>query len=162
MHASGTQAKISINISDVIFHHELEHGAITKSFLPPANEVWGKVIFLEACVKNSVYRGGSASVHAGIPPPGTTQAPPSSGTRQAPLPLGPGRHPFPWDQAGTPQDQAGTLLGLGRHSPRTRHPRDQQAGTPLPPVDVEQSMLGNTVNERAVCILLECNLVYNI
>ena len=24
------------------------------SFLPPANEVWGKVIFSEACVKNSV------------------------------------------------------------------------------------------------------------
>ena len=27
-------------------------------FLPPANEVWGKVIFSEACVKNSVHRGG--------------------------------------------------------------------------------------------------------
>ena len=26
-------------------------------FLPPANEVWGKVIFSEACVKNSVHRG---------------------------------------------------------------------------------------------------------
>ena len=26
--------------------------------LPPANEVWGKEIFLEACVKNSVHRGG--------------------------------------------------------------------------------------------------------
>ena len=25
--------------------------------LPPANEVWGKIIFLEACVKNSVHRG---------------------------------------------------------------------------------------------------------
>ena len=25
--------------------------------LPPANEVWGKVIFLVACVKNSVHRG---------------------------------------------------------------------------------------------------------
>ena len=25
--------------------------------LPPANEVWGKVIFSEACVKNSVHRG---------------------------------------------------------------------------------------------------------
>ena len=28
--------------------------------LPPANEVWGKVIFSEACVKNSV-RGGAWS-----------------------------------------------------------------------------------------------------
>ena len=26
-------------------------------FLPPANEVWGKVIFSVACVKNSVHRG---------------------------------------------------------------------------------------------------------
>ena len=25
--------------------------------LPPANEVWGKVIFSEVCVKNSVHRG---------------------------------------------------------------------------------------------------------
>ena len=27
------------------------------TYLPPANEVWGKVIFSEACVKNSVHRG---------------------------------------------------------------------------------------------------------
>ena len=26
--------------------------------LPPINEVWGKVIFSVACVKNSVHRGG--------------------------------------------------------------------------------------------------------
>ena len=25
--------------------------------LPPANEVWGKIIFSQACVKNSVHRG---------------------------------------------------------------------------------------------------------
>ena len=30
----------------------------TDTFLPPANEVWGKVIFSEACVNNSVHRGG--------------------------------------------------------------------------------------------------------
>ena len=60
--------------------------------------------------------GGSASVHAGIPPPPPRdQAPP---------------------RADTPQDQA-----------------------PLPPV---QCMLGDTVNKQAVCILLECNLVYHI
>ena len=28
------------------------------SFLPPANEFWGKVIFSEACVKNSVHGEG--------------------------------------------------------------------------------------------------------
>ena len=32
--------------------------------LPPANEVWGKVIFSEACVKNSV-RGGFPAYLAG-------------------------------------------------------------------------------------------------
>ena len=30
-----------------------------KKYLPPANEVWGKVIFSQACVKNSVHRGGA-------------------------------------------------------------------------------------------------------
>ena len=71
--------------------------------------------------------GGSASVHAGMPPP-----PP--GTRYPP-PLGPGT---PQDQA-PPWDQA--------PSSRTRH---------HPPW---QSMLGDTFNAWAVCILLECNLV---
>ena len=28
-------------------------------FLPPAKEVWGKVIFSEACVKNSVHKGSA-------------------------------------------------------------------------------------------------------
>ena len=31
------------------------------SLLLPANEVWDKVIFSEACVKNSVHRGGACS-----------------------------------------------------------------------------------------------------
>ena len=31
---------------------------------PPANEVWGQVIFSEACVKNSVHRVGVVSQHA--------------------------------------------------------------------------------------------------
>ena len=35
------------------------------TFLPPANEVWGKVIFSQACVKNSVHRGG-------VPGPGVS------------------------------------------------------------------------------------------
>ena len=50
--------------------------------------------------------------------------------------------PPPWKQAHPP--------GAG-NPPGTRHPPDQ-----APP---EQSMLGDTVNERAVRILLECNLV---
>ena len=32
----------------------------------PANEVWGKVIFSEACVKNSVHGGGGGG-GGGIP-----------------------------------------------------------------------------------------------
>ena len=35
-------------------------------YLPPANEVWGKLIFSEACVKNSVHKGGRGGV-CGIP-----------------------------------------------------------------------------------------------
>ena len=83
-------------------HWVLHSGIIQRKLprvilLPPANEVWGKVIFSEACVKNSVHRGrGSASVHAGIPP-GTRHTPPGT------------RHPL--DQA-PPLNQA---------SPRAEH-----------------------------------------
>ena len=51
-------------------------------FLPTANEVWGKVIFSEACVKNSVHGGGGGSLllggclvwGGGVPPHGTATA----------------------------------------------------------------------------------------
>ena len=47
-------------------------------YLPPANEVWGKVIFLHLFV--ILFTGGSASVHAGRPlqrrhPPGGDPSP---------------------------------------------------------------------------------------
>ena len=141
------------------------HYAISCPLLPPANEVWGKVIFSEACVKNSVHGGG---VPDQVPPPGPGRYPP--GTRQVPSPRtrqvtppGPGRYtPSPRDQAGTPRTRQvhppGTRQvpppGPGRYTPpgpgryTHTHPRDQ-AGTP--PRD--------TVNARAVRILLECNLV---
>ena len=97
--------------------------------LPPANEVWGKVIFSVACVKNSVHRGKrSASVHARIPPPPSrADHPPPPGQDT----LGPGT---------PPPDQAPPL---SRHPPyiHTVH-----AGR-------------YTVKKRAVFILLECNLV---
>ena len=60
---------------------------------------------------------------------------------------------------------------LGYHPPRTRHPPKTrhppllgpgipQEQTPLGPgIPPAQCMLGDTVNKRAVCILLECNLV---
>ena len=158
----------------------------TNLLLPPANEVWGKVIFSEACVKNSVHRGGEGGVPDQVHPPGPGRytppgpgrytprdqagtppqdqagtsprdqagtPPPSPETRQV-HPPGPGRYTPP-DQAGTPSppDQAGT-------PPQTRqvHPppfRDQ-AGTPPPP---RYTPPRDTVNARAVRILLECNLV---
>ena len=60
---------------------------------------WGKVMFLH--VSNSVHGGGSASVHAGIPPP-QYHGPPQEQTpcpRDQVPPLGPGT---PWDQAHPP------------------------------------------------------------
>ena len=43
----------------------------------------------------------------------------------------------------------------GRHPSQTRHP----LGPGTPPA---QCMLGDTGNKRAVCILLECNLVFDV
>ena len=87
-------------------------------FLPPANEVWGKVIFSVACVKNSVHEGWGVCLSACWDPP----------------------------REKTPS--------LGPSTPGSRHP----PGNRHPPA---QCMLGDTVNKRAVCILLECNLVFN-
>ena len=45
-------------------------GLIQILILPPANVVWGKVIFSEACVKNSVHGeggGNPACITGGIP-----------------------------------------------------------------------------------------------
>ena len=45
-------------------------------YLPPANEVWGKVIFSEACVKNSVQkRGGLPQCMLGYHTPQTRHPP---------------------------------------------------------------------------------------
>ena len=35
-----------------------------KGFLPPANEVWGKVMFLHLSVSHSAHREGAVSQHA--------------------------------------------------------------------------------------------------
>ena len=53
---------------------------------------WAKVIFSQACVKNSVHGGGrvSASVHAGIHPP-----PDQAHTPREQTPPPPSRHPPP-------------------------------------------------------------------
>ena len=122
-----------------------------KLFLPPANEVWGKVIFSEVCVILSTAWGwGSAWPGTSPGTRYTTQPPQSRHT-----PLGPGTHtPLPLEPhppgPGTPhQDQVHPL----EQTPQSRPPVDQ---IPPPP---EQSVLGDTVNVRAVRILLECILV---
>ena len=71
------------------------------ALLPPANEVWGKVIFSEACVKNSVHRG-RGSTWAGTP---RNQVHPRVGTP----PWGPGTPNW----AGTPPRTRYTPLGPG-------------------------------------------------
>ena len=61
-----------------------------------------------------------------------------------------------WDTPSGP-DQAGTPHGPGRHPHRDQGTLwTRQAPTPRP----MQSILGDTVNERAVCILLECILIW--
>ena len=71
----------------VVFRHELLNflqGVLSVHTYRPQWS-WGKVIFSEACVKNSVHRGGSPPLHAGKNnPPGTRGRHPP-GTR--------GRHP---------------------------------------------------------------------
>ena len=59
---------------------------IVDKFLPPANEVWCKVIFLVACVKNSVHGRGIIPGQV-PPPPGRYPLPPRAGTSP------PGRYP---------------------------------------------------------------------
>ena len=106
------------------------------------NEVVTKVIFLHLFVI-LFPRGGSASMHAGIPTPPGADPPRADTTPRT-------RHP---PRLGTPPDQAlprpGTL-------PRSRHPPGADPpGADTPP----GSKLQHTVYERPVCILLECILV---
>ena len=73
---------------------------------------WAKVIFSQACVKNSVHGGGgggrvSASVHAGIPPPDQAPPPRADPPEQTP----PQSRPPPGDQAHPPPRRPGTPPG---------------------------------------------------
>ena len=67
---------------------------VSLSLLRPANEVWGKVIFSEACVKNSVHREG-------VPGPGDVPGPGGGGVET------------PWDGYCT---AAGGTHPTGMHS----------------------------------------------
>ena len=96
---------------------------------------WGKVVFSQACV--ILFTGASASVHTGIPPPNPATPQSTPPQDHTPLEQIPPREQTPPLGPGTPLDQA-----------------PPGADSPLP-----QSMVGYTVNARAVPILLECNLV---
>ena len=85
--------------------------------LSPANEVWGKVIFSEACVKSSVHRVGST--WAGAPPPG-------QGT-----PPGPGTPPCRYTHPPTPQTRYTPAPGQV-HPPDQVHPTQNQVHPPGP------------------------------
>ena len=96
-------------------------------------------VFTRVC--HSVHRGGSASVHAGIPHPPRSRHPPPGAD-----PPSPGsRHPPP--PTLTPPEQ--TPPRGRHHTPGSRHPP-------------AHSMLGDTVNAWAVCILLECKLIAKV
>ena len=97
-------------------------------------------VFTRVC--DSVHRGVSASVHAGIPPlwgqtpPGSRHPPEQTppGSRQPPGSRHPPEQTLPWEQ--TPPRST---------PPRSRHP--------------PKSRLQHKVNEQLVRILLECILV---
>ena len=55
---------------------------VAADFLPPENEVWGKVIFSQASVIPSVHRGGSASGEGGLPPGNGGLPPAGSASRE--------------------------------------------------------------------------------
>ena len=104
------------------------------SYLLPATKLGQGNVFTGIC--DSVNRGGSASVHAGIPHPPQEQTPPR------------GRHPLGAD-APPPKSRP----PLEADPPEQTYPTLEQTPPPA------QSMLGDTVNARAVRILLECKLV---
>ena len=108
--------KISVTFSNCIVSETLNLisgvNEKTDTFLPPANEVWGKVIFSEACVKNSVHRGDLPQCMLGyhhppgadIPRPGnpgadTPQQTPPGAEPPSSSPLPPGADP---PRPGTP------------------------------------------------------------
>ena len=102
--------------------------------LPPATKLGQGYVFTGVC--HSVNRGGSA--HTPFPP----------GSRHPLLVQTPPPRSRP-PRADTPPPGADTP------PPGSRHPHPP--GSRHPP---EHSMLGDTVNARAVRILLECNLVF--
>ena len=97
---------------------------------------WAKVIFSQACVKNSVHRGGGCLPQCMLryTPPDQAEAPDQADPPRADTPPDQADHQHPPEQ-----------------TPRSRHPPKQT------PSFGKQTPA--TVYERPVCILLECILV---
>ena len=115
---------------------------------------WAKVIFSQACVKNSVHRGGVCLSACWDTPPPQDQADPPQDQADTPG----SRRPPQTSQADPHQDQADTSPGPARQTPSPgpgKPPPPDQPGRHPPPA----SRLQHTVNERPVRILLECILV---
>ena len=127
------------------------------------NEVGARLRFLQASVILLTGRS-SASVHAGMPqPPLGSRHPPEADTPQSrhsleadPLEADTPRRQTPPSGSRHPQESRYHPSG-SRHPPGKQTPPREQ--TPPWEQTPRQSMLGDTVNARAVRILLECNLV---
>ena len=128
---------------------------------------WAKVIFSQASV---CPQGGgvSASVHAGIYPPGAdppdqtpwsrhppgADPPEQTPPRADPPGADPPRSRPLWEQ--TPTPLGADTIPLGADTPPGADPWEQTPPRSRPPLG---SRLQHTVNEWPVCILLECILV---
>ena len=89
-----------------IWYPMCRSGVGDKHFLPPANEVWGKVIFSRVFVKNSVH-GGLPQCMLGYHTPMGPGTPPRP---DIPLPPGPGSAPDQAPPEQTPTPGPGTPL----------------------------------------------------
>ena len=156
-----------------------------KSMRPPLVAIFYRLqrscgqgnIFTPVC-HSFCSQGGSASVHAGIPPPLDQTPPPPPGIRHPPPPRSdnttppPDQTPPPWDQTPpwirhhppgsdtTTPDQTPPPPQI-RHPPDQTPPRSDPPGTGRPPPS-PVSRLQHTVYERPVRILLECILFYDL
>ena len=75
---------MSVNVKMTTQGISVRHVSTISYLLPPANEVWGKVIFLHLFVI-LFTEGGSSTVHVGIPPLLPRRPP----TKETPLPRRP-------------------------------------------------------------------------
>ena len=119
------------------------------TYLPPANEVCEGYVFTSVCQSFCSQGGVPAQVHT------PRQLHPLTGTP----PTGQVRPPLGW--AGTPPRQVHPQAGtpLGRYTPSGQVHTPRQVHTHPRQVPPPSSACWDTVNKRAVRILLECILV---